>query len=83
MRPLILVIARSGGAKKNRSNMATRKCKNCRYWQYEHIDRGHICVCADSEERADWTDADFGCEHWAQELEQDGEATWYFEEVRK
>lgn len=56
-----------------------RKCSSCRWWQLEHIDRGHVCVNADSEEVAEFTDDDFSCKWWEQMLEQDGDATWYME----
>ena len=56
-----------------------RKCKNCRWWYYEDWTKGHVCVNGDSEEVAEFTDAEFSCRHWQPQLEQDGDATWYME----
>lgn len=56
------------------------RCGNCRWWQFEYIDRGHVCVNADSEEVAEFTEESFICPKWEQVLEQDGNATWYFDE---
>lgn len=53
-----------------------RTCNTCRYWQYENIDRGHVCCNVDSDMVTEWTDAEYSCNHWEQELEQDGWATW-------
>ena len=41
-----------------------RKCKNCEHWQYEHIDKGHVCVNDKSLKCADWTEADDTCNYW-------------------
>ena len=39
-------------------------CKTCKYWQYEEIDQGHVCVNDDSYYLAEWTDKDNYCERW-------------------
>ena len=47
-----------------RKRRANRKCRTCRYHEYEPIDRGYVCVNGDAEECADWTENDHSCEHW-------------------
>ena len=39
-------------------------CRNCKYWIYEEIDKGHICCNADSEFVADWTEENDYCLGW-------------------
>lgn len=56
-----------------------RKCKTCRWWYREDITHGEVCVNGDSEEVAEFTDADYSCRHWMPKLEQDGNATWFME----
>ncbi len=53
------------------------KCRTCRYHYYESIDRGRVCVNPDSDLVGDWTEDDYSCNHWAPEIEQDGDATWF------
>lgn len=36
-------------------------CKNCEYWMYEDIDKGHVCVNRASASCADWTESDDCC----------------------
>lgn len=38
---------------------------------------GEVCVNGDSEEVAEFTDADYSCKWWLPQLEQDGDATWF------
>lgn len=56
-----------------------RKCKTCRWWYKESLTNGEVCVNGDSEEVAEFTDAEFSCKWWQPQLEQDGDATWYME----
>lgn len=56
-----------------------KKCKTCRWWYKENIERGHVCVNGDSEEVAELTDENFSCKFWLPKLEQDGDATWFME----
>ena len=44
--------------------MHEKICKNCEYHKYEDIDRGFICVNADSDRCADWTASNYSCECW-------------------
>ena len=39
-------------------------CGVCKWWTYEEIDQGYICVNADSRHCADWTEKDDNCEKW-------------------
>ena len=39
-------------------------CKNCKYWEEEPIDHGHVCVNADSCFCSDWREEDDSCEAW-------------------
>ena len=41
-----------------------RICATCRYWKYEPIDRGHICVNGHSVHRADWREKYEVCDKW-------------------
>lgn len=50
-----------------RKRRANRKCRTCRYHEYEPIDRGYVCVNGDSEECTEWTEDDHSCEHWEAE----------------
>ena len=52
-----------------RKRRANRKCRTCRYHEFEPIDRGYICVNGDAEECADWTEDDHSCEHWERRKE--------------
>ena len=39
-------------------------CGTCRWHRYERIDRGWICVNADSDYCAGWTEYGDTCEHY-------------------
>ena len=39
-------------------------CENCKYWQYEDIDRGHVCVNDKSYYLAEWTENNQSCEEF-------------------
>lgn len=39
-------------------------CANCKWHKHESVDDGWVCVNADSEYCADWTDFDHSCEDW-------------------
>lgn len=41
-------------------------CENCTYWQYEDIDKGHVCVNDNSYYLAEWTDKNCTCEEYKQ-----------------
>lgn len=57
-------------------------CKRCRWWQKVKVDAEPTCNCVDSDNRFDETDAEYSCNHFAQEVEQDGDATWYLEQPK-
>ena len=39
-------------------------CKTCRYHMHEDISDGYVCVNADSDKVADWTEDDYSCDKW-------------------
>lgn len=41
-----------------------RICKDCKWWQYEEIDQGHICCNSESHKCAEWTEEDYFCDEW-------------------
>lgn len=41
-----------------------KNCKNCWYHRHEYISDGYVCVNADSDMCADWTEDDFSCDKW-------------------
>lgn len=47
-----------------RASIDGRLCGTCKYHKHESIDDGWICVNADSEYVADWTEYDFCCDEW-------------------
>lgn len=55
-----------------------RVCETCRWWQRLRVETEPCCYNVDSDMRFDRTDANYSCNHWGQKLEQDGNATWYF-----
>ena len=36
-------------------------CKNCKYWQYEDVDKGHVCVNDESVHLAEWMQETDNC----------------------
>lgn len=56
-----------------------RKCSNCRWWQKVNVLSDEVCLNEDAEDRFEQTHEDFICPKWEQVLEQDGNATWYFD----
>jgi len=42
-------------------NTKLEVCANCRYWEYEEIDQGHVCVNDRSCFFCDWTEGDDYC----------------------
>lgn len=44
-------------------------CGNCKWHHHEDIDDGYICVNADSECCADWTEHSYCCSEWEEEDE--------------
>lgn len=41
-----------------------KQCSNCRYWEREPVDNGHVCVNADSFFCSDWREEDDFCDAW-------------------
>lgn len=41
-------------------------CGECKFHQYEEIDRGYVCVNADSPYCTEWTDYTDTCEEWSE-----------------
>ena len=41
-----------------------KTCKTCRYHRHEDISDGYVCVNADSDKVADWTEDDYSCDKW-------------------
>ena len=44
-------------------------CGNCKYYQFENITDGYVCVNGESEYVSDWTEFDHCCEDWEEREE--------------
>ena len=42
-----------------------KSCETCRYYEYESIDDGYVCVNSDSEYCSDWVEPEHCCEDWS------------------
>lgn len=47
-----------------KKQMKKMRCETCEWWQFEEIDKGHICCNAKSPKCADWTEKDYVCSYW-------------------
>lgn len=54
-----------------------KTCRTCHWHQFEPIDRGFVCVNADSNYCAEWTEEEDSCERWEgkeNDLDRNGDA---------
>lgn len=56
---------------KLRADVNSRTCKTCRYYEFEGIDKGCVCVCDKSDYLGDWVGAQYTCMYWEDEINKD------------